>query len=431
MKRRVGPAGVRAGPLRPPASGGAGARPHFRPERASYPAISAPDYDLRVGGQVAIIGGGPAGALAAERLAAAGRAVAIFDEQPGWEKPCGGGVTDKALRAYPFLREAAVARQWVRDCEIIGRAGRRARLRLDRSIAIFSRQTLNGLLLDRARQAGARVVAARVTGLERQAGAWRLRLRGGAATQARFILLAAGARNPFRAAFGLAGGAADAMTALGYYVPGAGERIQIQFVPGLTGYIWAFPRPGHYSAGICGHLQGRPASALRLHLEAFLEREGYHWVGSRFYAHVLPAPTAATLRAMRFSGGDWAVVGDAAGLVDPITGEGLYYALRSADLFAQLFLAGQPEALGPALWADFLPDLELAANIARRFYDGRFLGGSVIERMIQLTARSRRFQALLGDLFAGSQGYIGLRRRLYRQLAPTLWEAALSPAGAS
>lgn len=431
--------------------------------RSDRSAGSGYDLDVQVGVRaVAVIGGGPAGALAAERLAAAGLGVTVFDERPGWEKPCGGGVTDKALAAYPFLREAGIERQWVRDCELIGRSGRRARLALDRAIAIFSRETLNRLLLDRARRAGAEVVSARVVGLEhtgtaanagaaaaggaRRGGAsatganaggpvgsggapgggWRLRLRAGGETSADFVILAAGARNPFRQAFGLAGGAADFMTALGYYVPGGGDRIQIRFLPGLDGYIWVFPRVGHFSAGICGHTAGMPAAALRAALDDFLRQEGYRFAGSPYYAHVLPAYTAAALRAMRFSGGDWAVVGDAAGLVDPITGEGLYYALRSGELCAAALLAGRIEGYGPALGADVLPDLELAARIARRFYTGHFLGGEVIERMIQFTARSRRFQALMADLFAGSQGYVGLRRRLYRQLAPTLCEAALA-----
>ena len=408
--------------------------------------------------------------MAAERLAAAGHGVTVFDERPGWEKPCGGGVTDKALAAYPFLREAGIERQWVRDCELIGRSGRRARLALDRAIAIFSREALNRLLLERARRAGAEVVTARVVGLERAGAAaeapaanlaaagagmgggvssggagesgaeaggpaagggvrragWRLRLRVGGEAAADFVILAAGARNPFRQAFGLAGGAADFMTALGYYVPGGGDRIQIRFLPGLDGYIWVFPRVGHFSAGICGRTEGMPAGALRAALDQFLRQEGYAFAGSPYYAHVLPAYTAAALRAMRFSGGDWAVVGDAAGLVDPITGEGLYYALRSGELCAAALLAGRIGDYGRALRAEVLPDLELAARIARRFYTGRFLGGEVIERMIQFTARSRRFQGLMADLFAGSQGYVGLRRRLYRQLAPTLCEAALA-----
>ena len=47
---------------------------------------------------VAILGGGPAGAFAAERLASAGLAVQLFDEKLAWEKPCGGGLTYKAYQ---------------------------------------------------------------------------------------------------------------------------------------------------------------------------------------------------------------------------------------------------------------------------------------------------------------------------------------------
>ena len=53
--------------------------------------------------RVAILGGGPAGAFAAEQLAAAGMDVILFDEKLAWEKPCGGGLTYKAYSQYPFL----------------------------------------------------------------------------------------------------------------------------------------------------------------------------------------------------------------------------------------------------------------------------------------------------------------------------------------
>ena len=54
---------------------------------------------------IAIIGAGPAGAFATESLARAGRKVLLVDEKLAWEKPCGGGVTRKALMEYPFLRD--------------------------------------------------------------------------------------------------------------------------------------------------------------------------------------------------------------------------------------------------------------------------------------------------------------------------------------
>ena len=70
--------------------------------------------------RVAILGGGPAGAFAAEQLASAGLSVQLFDEKLAWEKPCGGGLTYKAYSQYPFLLENSTPKRIVtRD-----RAGR-------------------------------------------------------------------------------------------------------------------------------------------------------------------------------------------------------------------------------------------------------------------------------------------------------------------
>src|SRR5438874_11181240 len=120
--------------------------------------------------RIAIIGGGPAGALAAAELARAEREVLLFDEKLAWEKPCGGGLTDKALARWPFLRDAQVERNWVRDCELIAPSGRRVRFPLERHIAIFSRLALNGLLLDRARYAGVQLRRERVLEIDGTAG---------------------------------------------------------------------------------------------------------------------------------------------------------------------------------------------------------------------------------------------------------------------
>jgi hypothetical protein len=84
--------------------------------------------------------------LAAERLASAGRAVVLL---LAWEKPCGGGVTPKALLRYPFLAGANLDRNWVDGCELISPAGRRVFFPLRQKIAIFSRHALNSLMLER------------------------------------------------------------------------------------------------------------------------------------------------------------------------------------------------------------------------------------------------------------------------------------------
>jgi len=65
--------------------------------------------------RVAILGGGPAGAYAAEKLASAGLGVVLMDEKLAWEKPCGGGLTHKAYQQYPFLLDNDTPKRMVRE----------------------------------------------------------------------------------------------------------------------------------------------------------------------------------------------------------------------------------------------------------------------------------------------------------------------------
>jgi flavin-dependent dehydrogenase len=120
------------------------------------------------------------------------------------------------------------------------------------------------------------------------------------------------------------------------------------------------------------------------------------------------------------------MIGDAAGFVDPITGEGLYYALRSAELLSQALLENSPESYVARVRQDFLPELETAARIAERFYSGHWMGRAVTERMIQFTKSSRSFREVMRGMFAGTQSYTDLRWRLYRSLPIMLAETLAS-----
>src|SRR5712692_293121 len=273
--------------------------------------------------RIAIVGGGPAGAFAAAELARAGREVLLFDEKLAWEKPCGGGLTDKAIAGWPFLGTAAAQRNWTSDCELIAPSGKRVSFHLDRQIAIFSRFALNSLMLDRARTAGARVVHERVLKIEGSAGNWSVQ-SATAHYDADLVVLAAGARNSLRNQFTQPLGPENFMVAAGYYIPGTGPTVTIKFLKRLHGYIWIFPRADHFAVGICGRMKGQSTAELRGLLEESLPEFGLSLEGARFYAHIIPSLTASALHSVPFSGQGWALIGDAAGFVDAITGEGLF-----------------------------------------------------------------------------------------------------------
>jgi flavin-dependent dehydrogenase len=267
-----------------------------------------------------------------------------------------------------------------------------------------------------------------VRGIERSGSRWLLRTKAGVA-EADFCIVATGARNPLREV-GTQLTPADTMSALGYYVPGEQERIDIQFLPQLEGYIWIFPRCGHLSVGICG--KGETASSLRLRLENYMTHRGLSWKGSQFYSHLLPSLETASWRSNRVAGEGWMAVGDAAGLVDPITGEGLYYAIRSADLAARALLSEAGQLADKVaqyrrlLRRDFTADLEFASRLAKRVFQKRFLFGDVPSRMVQFTRRSRRFSSVMQDLFAGTQPYQGLKRRLLHDLNGGVYDLGMN-----
>jgi len=378
--------------------------------------------------RVAIVGGGPAGAFTAERLAAAGIPTLLFDEKLAWEKPCGGGLTYKAYTKYPFLIENDRPKRLVTTTQLAAPGAGSAQMKLRQPLVIYSRYELNRLLLDRAERAGAQIEQARVLNLERRGEGWRLVTAQGS-LEADFCIIATGARNPLRD-LGARLTPDNTMLAMGYYIPEEQDHIDIHFFPQFEGYIWIFPRRGHLSAGICG--KGEPARKLRSRLENYLSEKGIAYRHGTFYSHLLPSLDTAAWRNNRVAGPGWIAVGDAGGLVDPVTGEGLYYAMRSGDLASQVILSDahapeeKPNAYRMLLQRDFTANLEIGAALARRLFRGRLLFSSVPQRMIQLLRRSPRFHDLMQDLFAGTQGYIDLKERLMRNLHGTLFEAVVN-----
>jgi geranylgeranyl reductase family protein len=378
--------------------------------------------------RVAVLGGGPAGAFAAERLARAGVETLVFDEKLAWEKPCGGGLTYKAYHQYPFLIDNDTPKKFITETYLAAPRAGAVKMGLSRPLVIYSRLDLNRMLLERAEKAGAQLEKTRVLEIGRGGRGWLLKTQHGS-LEADFCVLATGARNSLRNV-GTQWTAADTMYALGYYVPSQQDHIDIQFLPNLEGYIWVFPRCGHLSVGICG--KGEPAQSLRARLEHYMNEKGISYKHGSFYGHMLPSLERPAWQKNRVAGDGWMAVGDAGGLVDPITGEGLYYAMRSGDLASQVVLneahsiAEKSQAYRGLLRREFAADLEFGATLAKRVFLGRFLFSTVPARMVGFVRRSPRFRALLEDLFAGTQPYLDLKSRLFKNLNGTLQEVVMN-----
>jgi len=365
-----------------------------------------------------IVGGGPSGAMCGEQLALAGHSVHIYDEHLAWEKPCGGGLTYKATQCFPFLLDNPRPKRLIHSVEIISAENQRARLDLQHPIVIYSRTVLNGLLLDRAQTAGCQIHGSRVQGVDTSGdkprystdGQWR---------RADFLVVAAGARNQFLPGTRPLSRDELEMTQ-GYFVPQTSEEIIIKFVPDFEGYIWSFPRADHLSLGICGSMAAHTSNELRTHLREFAATEQIDTENGKFYSHVLPSPQERTLSDRAVVGRNWALCGDAAAWVDPLTGEGLFYAMRSGEILGRSLAEGCPERYPARVKASFSMELEFAARLVRRFYRGSFLGTAVTTRMVQFLQRNAVFRQLLSDLFCGTQDYTTLKQRVLSHLGGTV-----------
>lgn len=288
---------------------------------------------------VAIVGGGPAGASCAAFCAAAGLRVVVLErEQFPREKVCGDcinpacwgvlerlGVSD-AVRALPHGA--------LDEVEFIAIDGRAVHVGLpggDNAEIAVKRSALDAVLLDRARACGAEVREnSTVTALNRADGNWRV-TTAEAELAARFVVGADGRNSTIARIVGLLPRNAKDRVALQAHLPmpqNFGRRVVLQFLP--DGYSGQAP-VNDTELNVC--LVGRADSLQRLRTWAatrFALAADPHW---RTITPLTRDPISPAHRGLL-------LVGDAARVVEPFTGEGIFYALRSGELAAESIVTG-------------------------------------------------------------------------------------------
>ena len=277
-----------------------------------------------------VVGAGPAGSTAAYRLASGGASVLLLDKASfPRDKPCGGGVTIRALRQLPFgidpVVEGAVDTFELR----IGFRGGFSRRSPEALALMTQRRRLDAYLVEQAVRAGAdfreesRVAAIRPgevdVGGETHTATVVLGADGTNGVAARTL----GALPKREHAVALEGNLSYDHARADRYA----ERLVLEFgtVPG--GYGWVFPKGDHVNVGVGGSDPEGPR--LREHLARLCDAHGFdRGALTDIRGHRLPlrhpgAPLAS---------GTTALVGDAAGLVDPLSGDGMFEAFFSARL---------------------------------------------------------------------------------------------------
>jgi geranylgeranyl reductase family protein len=382
--------------------------------------------------EIAIIGAGPSGAHLASRLASAGREVVLFDPKGAWEKPCGGGVPTRALREFAFILENTdYPRKLIYRVTLVSANDRRVTVDVDRPFAIYSREVLNGFILDRAIQAGANFVRAAVTDFSDDGDDWTINTDDGNQWKAKFLVGADGAASPTRRKLLGIFPKQDLALAFGYNIivdekldqTIKTEEVVIRFPESFTGYLWAFPRPGMMNFGVASKLGERTSDELRTLLADFVRK----FYGGKmpekeritFFGAKIPTLDYTSWKDLQASGDRWALIGDAAGFCDPITGEGIYYAFKSADTLADAFAQQQMQTsdvynrsakLYEQMWREFFGgELQRASQLLPRFYRGTFFGRPFPNAVIYLAAHHRGVREVLVNALIGEQSYVTLK----------------------
>jgi len=296
-----------------------------------------------------VVGAGPAGSTTAYRLASAGARVLLVDKARfPRDKPCGGGLTIRAVRQLPVSPEPVVE-------HVVDRMGMRLRYRtrFERRgrgplILMTQRRRLDHYLVEQAVAAGAEfrdgVKVADLRADEKGAGA----TVDGTPVEAGVLVAADGVNGTTRKAVGLGG---EYMLGVAFEgnVPKelVGDRfdgiaeIELGTIPG--GYGWVFPKGDHVNVGVGGWESVGPT--LRGHLSVLCRAYGIDEAAvSELRGHRLPMRPVGSVAAR----GRALLVGDAAGLVDPLSGDGMYEAFVSSRLAAETItelLEGRVESL--------------------------------------------------------------------------------------
>ncbi len=355
-----------------------------------------------------VVGAGPAGSSTAIHLARAGARVLLADRARfPRDKPCGGGLTGRALKQIPVDPSPVVERD-VDRFELRLRYGRTFTRAHDRPlIRMTQRLRLDAFLVDQAAAAGAELrLGSRVDRLE--LGERHVVARvGDREVSAPVVVGADGANGIVARSASLDAGivhgvALEGNIPLEALDPEELSRtavIELAVVPG--GYGWVFPKGDHANLGVGGW--GSEGPRLRSHLARLATAHGVEpGALTDLRGHRLPMRRLGTPSGK----GRVLLVGDAAGLVDPLSGDGMYEAFTSARLAAEAITGGDLEGYTTRL-AQALDHHAAASWAAKRALDRH-------PRAVFAAARAPGVFGVVADLLCGDLGHPAEARGLAR-----------------
>ena len=318
---------------------------------------------------VIVVGAGPAGCAAAYDLATSGRSVLLLDccDFPR-RKACGGGVTMKAVRVLRYSIAPVVVATVYRT-QVSKNFERSANLISSKPVCLMTvREEFDAFCLNQTIGAGAEFrKIAQIHGLRELPDVVVISTAVGD-LQARFLVGADGANSQVRGLIGearwfRAGFALEAQVASSQHV----SDMHLDFGVVSDGYGWVFPKNEHLNVGLYSqaHQHKITRSTLAEYIQKKLGSYEAHCIIGQYLGMGGMCNQPNYRRVL--------LVGDAAGLVDPLTGEGIYHAIVSGQT-AALAINSELKGGGAALeifqreLREVAFDLEVSLRAAKRFY---------------------------------------------------------------
>jgi geranylgeranyl reductase family protein len=318
---------------------------------------------------VAVIGAGPAGLAAASAAAAAGARTIVLEraEHPRY-KTCGGGLIGASRAAAGELIDVP-ARDEIHSATITLRGGQEFTRSYDAPLlAMVARDEFDAALLRRAAENGAEVrQRAQVRAVEQSDGHATVRLADGTEVAARVIIGADGSSGVTARHVGAQFDQVDLGLELEIDVPDAvarkwAGRVLLDWGKIPASYGWVFPKGGRLTVGvIAGRGQGDATKAYLREFAARLGLSGYP------VAHDSGHLTRCRTDSSPLRRGRVIVAGDAAGLLDPWTREGISFALRSGTLAGVHAAKADLDGYVAAVAATLVPDMQAGRTLLSAF----------------------------------------------------------------
>ena len=356
--------------------------------------------------EVAVVGGGPAGSVCASELAKNGVDVVLFDHSHPREKPCGGaisGIHFRELKIPDYIVERKI--NWI---IIEDQHGHRVKLYEKKGGIVLMREKLDYYLFQKSKHDGAKQIKERVINFEKKKDKWILKTNKKNIYKSNFLVGADGCPSLIRKK--ILGDIPKEHLAhcVGYHIPHKKSHIEKKFGNAIelyflgkpyvdVGYIWIFPKMDFVTIGLgtkLGSLQIQK-SLKKFIIEHPRAKRLIFPKEVELHSHLLPFISSPNFYKTPVTGKNWVLIGDAAGHVNPITGEGICYAMKGGKLAAKAYL-NENISLFEKYWRkEYGGDLYYGSRFRNLFYNPR-----LIDIVINIGNKSTKMCEILADIIA-------------------------------